>query len=398
MEIFSAIKEKIAGKPAADNAILGIQELKRYSRHLILPEVGKEGQEKIKKAKALVIGAGGLGSPAALYLAAAGIGTLGIADFDNVEESNLQRQILHAAKDAGKPKLESAKNRINELNPFVSIRLHNKKISSENAVEIIKEYDVIIDGTDSLPAKYLVNDACVLEGKPLAYGSILKFEGRASVFNYKNGPCYRCVSPKMPDYGMIPGCAEAGVLGVLPGVIGTIQATEALKVILGIGETLSGRLLIYDALAMRFIELKISRNKGCPVCGNSGTITKLEDYGISCAEKSKSEGNDEISVHELKEMMGKKEDFILVDVRENYERQACSIKEAKSAPLSHIMAGNLGCLESIGRDKKIILHCRSGARSMRALEILRSKGYTNAKSLSGGIDEWKMKIGDIVSH
>lgn len=373
---------------------LSNQELSRYSRHLVLPEVGIKGQEKIKQARVLIVGAGGLGSPAALYLAAVGIGTIGIVDFDNVEENNLQRQIIHSTKNLGTKKTESAKNAISNLNPNVKVEIYNEKLNSKNALKIIKKYDVVIDGSDNFPTKYLVNDACVLLNKPNVYGSIFRFEGHTTVFNY-DGPCYRCLFPNPPPRDAIPSCAEAGVLGVLPGIIGTMQATEALKIILGVGETLSGRFLVYDALSMTFRELKLGKNKNCPICGESPRIKELIDYEEFCnmrQEEEKSLDENEISVRQMKKMIDDHEDFVLIDVREEYEWDICKIKGAKLIPLSQIINGNIGDLESIERDRKIVLHCHTGARSADALQILRNKGFKNLKNLVGGIEAWSDEI------
>jgi sulfur-carrier protein adenylyltransferase/sulfurtransferase len=374
---------------------LSNQELKRYSRHLVLPGVGIKGQEKIKESKILIVGAGGLGSPAALYLAGVGVGTIGIADFDKVEENNLQRQIIHSTKDIGKEKTESAKNSINNINSNVKVVLYNEKLDSKNALEIIKKYDVVIDGSDNLPTKYLVNDACVLLKKPNVYGSIFRFEGHASVFNYEQSPCYRCLFPNPPPKDSVPSCAEVGVLGVLPGVIGTIQATEALKIILGVGETLSGRFLVYDALSMNFKELKLSKNKNCPICGESPRIKELIDYEEFCnikEEEEKSLEEDEISVQQLKKIIDDHEDFVLIDVREEPEWDICKIEGAKLISLSQILNGDIGILEDIERDRKIVLYCHTGARSADALNILRNNGFKNLKNLVGGIDAWSSEI------
>ncbi|MEK6949200.1 MAG: molybdopterin-synthase adenylyltransferase MoeB [Nanoarchaeota archaeon] len=374
---------------------LSKQEMLRYARHLVLPEVGLKGQERIKKGKVLVAGAGGLGSPALMYLAAAGVGTIGIADFDKVEENNLQRQIIHSTKDIGALKTESAKNAINNLNPNISVKVYNEKLNSKNALEIIKKYDVVIDGSDNFPTRYLLNDACVLSKKPLVYGSIFRFEGHASVFNYEDGPCYRCLFPNPPPRNAVPSCAEAGVLGVLPGVIGTIEATEALKIILGIGETLSGRFLVYDALSITFRELKLGKNKNCPICGESPRIKELMDYEEFCnirEAEEKSLMEDEVSVHQLKKMMDDHEDFVLIDVREEPEWDICKIRGAKIIPLSQIAEGNMDILENIEIDRKIVLHCHTGARSAQALIILKSLGFKNLKSLVGGIDAWSNEI------
>jgi len=369
------------------------QELSRYARHLVLPEVGIKGQEKIKQGKVLIIGAGGLGSPAAMYLAAAGIGTVGIVDFDSIEENNLQRQIIHSTKDIGRSKLESAKKTITNLNPNVQVNLHNIKLNSSNAIEIISNYDIVIDASDNFPTRYLVNDACVLLNKPNIYGSIFKFDGHTSVFNYKKGPCYRCLFPNPPP--SVPTCADAGVLGVLPGVIGTIQATEALKIILEKGNVLSGRFLVYNALNMQFKELKLNKNKKCLACGENPIIKELIDYEQFCNNnnvdkeiKDASDNKEEIDVHKLKNMIDNKDDFVLIDVREQWEWNLCSIKGSNLIPMSQIMAGNYDGLNS---DKKIVLYCHTGVKSVKALHILKNKGY-NAKNLVGGIDAWAKEI------
>ncbi len=374
---------------------LSKQELNRYARHLVLPEVGIKGQEKIKEGKVLVVGAGGLGSPALMYLAAAGVGTIGIIDFDKVEENNLQRQIIHDSKNIGINKTESAKISINNINPNVEVETYNEKLDSKNALKIIKKYDVVVDGSDNFPTKYLLNDACVLLEKPLVYGSIFRFEGHTTVFNYDGGPCYRCLFPNPPPRDAVPSCAEAGVLGVLPGVIGAIQATEALKIILGIGDTLSGRFLVYDALSMAFRELKLSKNRNCPICGESPRIKELMDYEQFCNMKEEEESSleeDEISVGQLKNMIDEHEDFVLIDVREEYEWDICKIEGAKLIPMSQIMNENIGVLENIEKDKKIVLHCHTGARSAAVLQILKNKGFKNLKNLVGGIDAWSNEI------
>ncbi len=377
------------------NLELSKDEMHRYARHLVLPEVGIKGQEKIKQGKILVVGAGGLGSPALMYLAAAGVGTIGIIDFDKVEENNLQRQIIHHSKDIGINKTESAKISINNINPNAKVEIYNEKLDSKNALKIIKKYDVVIDGSDNFPTRYLVNDACVLLKKPLVYGSIFRFEGHASVFGYDNGPCYRCLFPNPPPRDAVPSCAEAGVLGVLPGVIGTIQATEALKIILGIGETLSGRFLVYDALSMAFRELKLGKNKNCPICGENPKIRELMDYEEFCNAKEEEESSlekDEISVTQLKKMIDDHEDFVLIDVREEYEWDICKIEGAKLIPMSQIMNEDIGILENIEKGKKIVLHCHTGARSAAVLQILKNKGFKNLKNLVGGIDAWSNEI------
>ena len=371
------------------------QELNRYSRHLVLPEVGVDGQERIKQGRILIVGAGGLGSPAALYLAAAGIGKIGIVDFDKVDENNLQRQIIHSTEDIGTLKTESAKNSINNLNPNVKVETYDVKLNSKNAMEIIKNYDVVIDASDNFPTRYLVNDACVLLKKPNVYGSIFRFEGHASVFNFDDGPCYRCMFPNPPPKEDIPSCAEGGVLGILPGIIGTIQATEALKIILRKVDVLSGRFLVYDALAMTFKELKLGKNKNCPICGENPKVRELIDYEQFCnmkEEEEKSLEEDEISVQKFKKIIDDHEDFVLVDVREEYEWDICKIKGAKLIPLSQILNGNIDILEDVEKDKKIVLHCHTGARSADALNILRSMGFKNLKNLVGGIDAWANEI------
>src|SRR6202790_2789106 len=313
MATLSEIKPDIA----KSEAVLSNDEILRYSRHLIMPEVGMEGQQKLKAAKVLCIGAGGLGSPLALYLGAAGVGTLGIVDFDVVDYTNLQRQIIRSTPDVGRPKLDSAAEKLKAMNPFLNIRKFNTRLSSDNALELFKEFDIIADGTDNFPTRYLVNDACVLTGKPNVYGSIFRFEGQATVFAYQGGPCYRCLYPEPPPPGLVPSCAEGGVLGILPGTIGLIQATEAVKLILGIGEPLVGRLLLYDALSMRFRELKLRRNPDCPICGEHRTITKLIDYqqfcGVPAQEPKVTEG--EIEVTEVKAKLDRGEKFVLLDVR-----------------------------------------------------------------------------------
>ena len=371
------------------------QELNRYSRHLVLPEVGVDGQERIKQGRILIVGAGGLGSPAALYLAAAGIGKIGIVDFDKVDENNLQRQIIHSTEDIGTLKTESAKNSINNLNPNVKVETYDVKLNSKNAMEIIKNYDVVIDASDNFPTRYLVNDACVLLKKPNVYGSIFRFEGHASVFNFDDGPCYRCMFPNPPPKEDIPSCAEGGVLGILPGIIGTIQATEALKIILRKVDVLSGRFLVYDALAMTFKELKLGKNKNCPICGENPKVRELIDYEQFCnmkEEEEKSLEEDEISVHQLKKMVEGNEDFILVDVREEHEWDICKIDGARLIPLSRMINEDIDILENIKTDKKIVLHCHTGARSAEALNILRNKGFKNLKNLVGGIDAWANEI------
>jgi molybdopterin/thiamine biosynthesis adenylyltransferase/rhodanese-related sulfurtransferase len=377
---------------------LSNDEIKRYSRHLIMPEVGVEGQEKLKKGSVLCIGAGGLGSPAALYLAAAGIGTIGIVDFDVVDYSNLQRQVIHGTPDVGRSKLASAKDRLHGLNPNITIETYETALSSKNALDLFRPYDVILDGTDNFPTRYLVNDACVLLGKPNAYGSIFRFEGQASVFAIKTGPCYRCLYPEPPPPGLVPSCAEGGVLGVLPGIIGTIQATEAVKLIMGIGEPLIGRFLIYDALRMKFRELKLKKDLECPVCGTNPTVRELIDYEQFCGvapnatevavTAAANQSDTETDVTELKRKMDAKEDFFLLDVREPNEYQIGKIPGSTLIPLGEVPRR----VSEIPRDKEIVVHCKMGGRSAKAAAFLRQQGYTRVKNLKGGILDWSDKI------
>ena len=370
---------------------LSNEEVARYSRHLIMPEVGMEGQLKLKAARALCIGAGGLGSPVALYLAAAGVGTLGIVDFDEVDYSNLQRQIIHGTPDVGRSKLDSAKSRLNALNPEVEVVTHEMALSAQNALGLFADYDLVIDGTDNFPTRYLVNDACVISGKPNIYGSIFRFEGQASVFAATDGPCYRCLYPQPPPPGLVPSCAEGGVLGILPGVIGTLQATEAIKVILGVGEPLIGRFLIFDALKMRFRELKLRQDPDCPVCGEHPTVTELIDYEQFCgvtpaaqAAATTSEAEDEATVEELKTRLDRQESFLLLDVREPQEFEICRIPGSVLIPLGDLPS-RLSELE--GRDDMIV-HCKSGVRSGKAVRLLREAGYSAARNLKGGMLAW----------
>jgi sulfur-carrier protein adenylyltransferase/sulfurtransferase len=372
-------------------------EVKRYSRHLIMPEVGVGGQEKLKAGSVLCIGAGGLGSPAALYLAAAGVGRIGIVDFDVVDYSNLQRQVIHGTPDVGRSKLASAKDRLQALNPHITIDTYETALSSKNALDLFRPYDVILDGTDNFPTRYLTNDACVILGKPNAYGSIFRFEGQASVFATKGGPCYRCLYPEPPPPGLVPSCAEGGVLGVLPGVIGTIQATEAIKLITGIGEPLIGRFLIYDALRMKFRELKLKRDPDCPVCGTHPTVTELIDYEQFCgvapaapevAVTTSTNNATETDVIELKRKIDAKEDFFLLDVREPNEFQIGRIPGSTLIPLGEVPQR----VSEIPRDKEIVVHCKMGGRSAKAAAFLRQQGYKDVKNLKGGILDWSDKI------
>jgi adenylyltransferase/sulfurtransferase len=374
---------------------LTVSELQRYSRHLILPEVGMEGQKKLKAGSVLCIGAGGLGSPAALYLAAAGVGRIGLVDFDAVDSSNLQRQILHGTPDVGRPKLQSAKDRLGALNPEVRVETYETRLTSQNALELFRGYDVTLDGTDNFATRYLVNDACVLLGIPNAYGSIFRFEGQASVFATKNGPCYRCLYPEPPPPGLVPSCAEGGVLGVLPGVIGTIQATESIKLILGSGSTLVGRLLLYDAWGMRFRELKLRRDPECPVCGDKPTIKQLIDYEEFCgvkpvANQAAGSGVPETTVEELKARMDSNAPFYLLDVREPHEFQIARIPGSTLIPLGQL-GSRYGELPPASSGKEIIVHCKSGMRSAKAVGMLKEKGI-EAKNLKGGILAWIDRI------
>ena len=373
---------------------LTTDDLSRYSRHLILPEVGMEGQRKLKAARVLCVGTGGLGSPLALYLTAAGIGTLGLVDFDVVDSSNLQRQIIHSTKDIGRKKLDSAEEKLKALNPSINIVKHDTMLSSANALDIIKDYDIVADGTDNFPTRYLVNDACVLLGKPNAYGSIFRFEGQASVFATETGPCYRCLYPEPPPPGLVPSCAEGGVLGILPGLVGVIQATEVIKLILGKGEPLIGRLLLVDALNMRFRELKLRKNPECPVCGENPTVTQLIDYQHFCGivpetpqEKNVKNGIPQITVKELKVRRDSGDDFFLLDVREPYEYQIAQLG-GTLIPQNDVP----NRLAEIPRDREIIVQCRSGARSQRIAELLQQAGYTSVANLAGGILAWSDEI------
>jgi adenylyltransferase/sulfurtransferase len=373
---------------------LTTDDLARYARHLILPEVGMEGQRRLKAARVLCVGTGGLGSPLALYLAAAGIGTLGLVDFDVVDASNLQRQIIHSTKDIGRKKLDSAEEKLKALNPALNLVKHDTMLSSANALEILADYDIVADGTDNFPTRYLVNDACVLLGKPNVYGSIFRFEGQASVFATEHGPCYRCLYPEPPPPGLVPSCAEGGVLGILPGLVGVIQATEAIKLILGKGEPLIGRLLLVDALNMRFRELKLRKNPECPVCGPNPTVTKLIDYQEFCGivpetpqEKNLKNGIPQLSVKELKSRLDAGEDVQLIDVREPYEYQIAQIG-GKLIPQNDVPQR----LAEIDRNREVVVHCRSGARSQRIAEFLVQAGYPKVVNLAGGILAWSDEI------
>ena len=371
-------------------------QINRYSRHLLLPEVGVEGQEKICDSKVLLIGTGGLGSPLALYLAAAGVGNLGLIDFDVVDLSNLQRQVAHGESTVGKLKVDSAKARIADLNSSINVTTYNTRLSSENVMEIFADYDIIVDGTDNFPTRYLASDACVLLKKPYIYGCILRFEGQASVFDSRVGPCYRCLYPEPPPPGLVPSCAEGGVIGILPGIVGLIQANEVVKLILGKGESLVGRLLLFDALSMKFREMKLRKDKACPICGDNPTITELIDYeefcGIRPVEESANDAEMEIAVEQVKQMLDSGHGFKLIDVREPSEYEICKIAQATLIPLGDIEAKDPEKLNGLSPDEEIVLHCKAGVRSMKALKVLEEMGFSNLKSMRGGINEWSEKI------
>jgi molybdopterin/thiamine biosynthesis adenylyltransferase/rhodanese-related sulfurtransferase len=368
------------------------EEIARYSRHLIMPEVALDGQKKLKQARVLTIGAGGLGSPLALYLAAAGVGTIGIVDFDVVDESNLQRQIIHGTSDVGRPKMESARDRIKEINPNVEVVAFEEALTSENALEIFEDFDVIVDGTDNFPTRYLVNDACVLLGKPNVYGSIFRFEGQASVFWAEEGPCYRCLYPEPPPPGLVPSCAEGGVLGILPGAIGTIQATETVKLILGIGEPLIGRLLLYDALGMSFREMKLRKDPSCPVCGENPTVTELIDYQEFCGipqanAQAQADEVPEITVSELKRKMDSGDGINVLDVREPHEYEVANIG-VRLIPLGELPER----LVELDQNETFAVHCKTGGRSARAVKLLQDAGFQNVYNVKGGITAWSEEI------
>ena len=374
------------------SAELSNEEIARYSRHLILPEVGMEGQRKLKRAKVAMIGAGGLGAPVGLYLAAAGVGHIGLVDFDVVDASNLQRQVIHGTNDIGRKKLDSAADRMRDINPNVIIDKFDTGLTSENALEILRPYDIVVDGTDNFPTRYLVNDACVLLHKPNVYGSIFRFEGQATLFAYEDGPCYRCLYPEPPPPGLVPSCAEGGVLGILPGIIGVIQATEAVKIILGIGQTLKNRLLLYDALDMRFRELKLRRDTDCPVCGDHPTVTQLIDYKQFCGMNNETNPTpnqkDAIEPTEVKAKLDRDDDFTLLDVREPHEYQIAKIGGSKLIPLGELPKR----LNELNRESEIVTHCKSGARSQQAFELLKQNGFTNVRNMTGGITAWSDKV------
>lgn len=391
-DAISIVPSIAGGTPVIEDAAKEVEldrdEILRYSRHLIMPEVALEGQKKLKAAKVLCIGAGGLGSPLALYLAAAGVGRIGIVDFDVVDFTNLQRQIIHSTANVGRPKLDSAKERIAEINPYVQVDTYETALTSDNAMELFEPYDIIVDGTDNFPTRYLVNDACVLLGKLNVYGSIFRFEGQATVFYAKEGPCYRCLYPEPPPPGLVPSCAEGGVLGVLPGVIGVIQAIETVKLILAKGDSLIGRLLLFDALKMKFRELKLRKNPECPICGEHPTIRELIDYQEFCGITHQPEvnvGSDfEITPVELKAKMDSGDEFVLVDVREPEEYAICRIPGAKLMPRATLPER----LHELSSADEIIVHCRSGVRSGQAVEFMKQAGYRKVKNLVGGILRW----------
>jgi len=378
----------------APDSELSVDEVKRYSRHLIIPEIGMTGQKRLKNARVLCVGAGGLGSPALLYLAAAGVGTLGVIDFDVVEESNLQRQIIHGQSDIGRPKAESAADSIREVNPYVNVVLHEAQLDSDNAMEIFAQYDLIVDGTDNFATRYLVNDTCVLLGKPYVWGSIYRFDGQASVFWAEHGPCYRCLYPEPPPPGMVPSCAEGGVLGVLCASIGSIQVNEAIKVITGVGEPLAGRLMIYDALEMSYRSVQVRKDPECPICGKNPTITELIDYDAFCGTVSQ-EAQDAatgstITAAELKAMLDADDDIFLVDVREPNEYEIVSIPGAVLIPKDQFLTG--AALERLPHDRKIVLHCKSGVRSAEALAVVKNAGFSDAVHVGGGVLAWVSQV------
>lgn len=382
------MKRSIIDDKRSDAMRLSAEELQRYSRHLLMPEVTSAGQRRLKAARILSIGAGGLGSPAALYLAAAGVGTIGIVDFDEVDLSNLQRQILHGTKDIGRSKLESARDRLRDINPEIEIELHRCRFSSENASELVAQYDVVVDGSDNFPTRYLSNDVCVFARKPNVYGSVFRFEGQTTVFApHLGGPCYRCLFPEPPPPDSVPNCAQAGVLGVLPGIIGMLQAIETIKLIVGIGESLVGRLLHFDALKVKFRELNLRRDPECPVCGENPTIFSPIDYEQFCGARDEA-AIPSISAHELKRKMDAGEQFELIDVREAFEYEIARIDGAKLIPLGEIAER----ADELARERPIVVHCHSGQRSAQAVRLLLQRGFANVYNLEGGINAWSDQI------
>ncbi len=378
-------------EPAAE---LSVDEVRRYSRHLIIPDVGMTGQKRLKNAKVLVVGAGGLGSPALLYLAAAGVGTLGIVDFDAVDESNLQRQIIHGVSDVGKPKAQSAKESIAEINPYVTVVLHTERLDSSNVMEIFGGYDLIVDGTDNFATRYLVNDACVLLHKPYVWGSIYRFDGQASVFWADYGPCYRCLYPEPPPPGMVPSCAEGGVLGVLCASVGSIQVNEAIKLITGIGDPLAGRLMIYDALEMSYRTVRVNKDPECAVCGKNPTVTALIDYDAFCGavsdEAAEAAAGSTITATDLAGMLDRGEAIFLIDVREPNEYEIVSIPGATLIPKGQFLSG--AALEKLPQDRRIVLHCKSGARSAECLAVVKNAGFSDAVHVGGGVLAWVSQV------
>ena len=390
-DVLTIVPSIAGGAPATQTAPqLSHAEVLRYSRHLLLPEVGIGGQRKLKAARVLTIGAGGLGSPLSLYLAAAGVGTIGIVDFDAVDLTNLQRQIVHGTSTLGQPKLESAAARLTDLNPNVRIEKHETRLSSQNALEILREYDIVVDGTDNFPTRYLVNDACVLLGKPNVYGSIFRFEGQASLFYAKQGPCYRCLYSEPPPPGLVPSCAEGGVLGVLPGIIGSIQALETIKWIIGAGDSLIGRLVLFDALKLRFRELQLRKDPACPICGDNPSIHELIDYEAFCGIGAEpSYAGSEVTAEELRRELDEKgSGLVLIDVREPHEWEIAHIEGAQLIPLGQLPER----LSELDGHAEIVTHCHHGARSMKALGILKGAGFNRVRSLAGGIDAWADRI------
>jgi adenylyltransferase/sulfurtransferase len=377
--------------PAAE---LTVDEVRRYSRHLIIPDIGMTGQKRLKNARVLVVGAGGLGSPALLYLAAAGVGTLGVIDFDTVDESNLQRQVIHGQADVGRLKAESARDSIRQINPYVNVVLHTEALDSGNALQIFEPYDLIVDGTDNFATRYLVNDACVLLGKPYVWGSIYRFDGQASVFWAEYGPCYRCLYPEPPPPGMVPSCAEGGVLGVLCASIGSIQVNEAIKVIAGVGEPLVGRLIIYDALEMSYRSLQVRKDPECAVCGKNPTVTKLIDYEAFCGavseEAQRAASGSTITATELKAMLDGDDKIFLVDVREPNEHEIVSIPGSVLIPRDQFLSG--AALERLPQDSRIVLHCKSGARSAECLAVVKNAGFADAVHVGGGVLAWVNQV------
>ncbi|MCG8607672.1 molybdopterin-synthase adenylyltransferase MoeB [bacterium] len=391
-----SIVPSVAGgtdQPGLTNGEFSKEEVERYSRHLIMPEVAMVGQKKLKQAKVLLVGMGGLGSPLSLYLAAAGVGRIGIVDFDVVDFTNLQRQVIYSTDMVGRSKLASAEERLKGINPHIQIDKHDARLTSENALDIFRDYDIVVDGTDNFPTRYLVNDACVLLDKPNVYGSIFRFEGQVSVFYAKEGPCYRCLYPEPPPPGLVPSCAEGGVLGILPGTIGLMQATETVKLIIDKGEPLIGRLLLYDALAMKYRELKLRKDPNCPICGEKPTVHELIDYEEFCGIRGEEEKVElapelEISVTELDERVRKGEDIFILDVREPHEVEICRIANSKLIPLNELSTRLL----ELDRSSDIVVHCRSGVRSARALKLLKQSGFEKVKNLKGGILAWAEEV------